>query len=195
VERSAHGTRRWAAALAVPLGLVLSAGLIWESSQAAFTAQTVNAGNTFSAGSVILTDDDASTAMFAVTGLKPGASGQKCIAVTYGGSLNAAVKLFVAPGDLAGTGLGGYLNLTVEEGTGGSFGSCAGFTPSGSDFTGTLAAFAGASTTSATGVGSFAPAGGSAAVRVYRFSYTLADDNAAQGLTATVKFTWEASST
>jgi Camelysin metallo-endopeptidase len=196
MEPNRRRARRWTAVLAIPLGLGLSAALIWQNSQAAFTAQTSNAGNSFAAGTVALTDDDTGTFMFSVTGLKPGDTGQKCIAVTYGGSLNAAVKLFVAPGDLTGTGLGAYLNLTVEEGTVGAFASCGAFVATATDVPGTLlSTFAGASTNSATGVGNFNPAGGSGASKVYRFTYTLADDNAAMGKNATVKFTWEASST
>jgi hypothetical protein len=195
VMRDQPGRRRWLIALSVSLGLVLGTGLVWPSSQAALTAQTSNRGNGFNVGSVTLTDDDSGTAMFAVTGLQPGATGQKCVAVTYAGSIDASIKAFVAPGDLTGTGLGPYLNLTIEEGTGGSFGSCTGFTPATSDFSGTLAGFAGGSTSSANGVGTFTPTGGSGATTVYRFAYTVADTNAAQGRTATVRFSWEATNT
>src|SRR3712207_7319239 len=43
-----------------------------------------------------LSDDDSGSAMFTATGLKPGSTGTKCIQVTYGGSLAAAVKLYVS---------------------------------------------------------------------------------------------------
>ena len=183
-DRSRRWTRRlgrWSLVAGVPVGLMLSAVWVWRDGQAAKTATTTNAGNGFSAGTVTLHDDDSGVAMFSVAGLQPGDVGEKCIAVTYGGSLDAAVRLFVAPGDVTGTGLVGYLQLKVEQGTGGSSASC------------TLAAFAAASTDAATGVGTFDPttAGQSA---VYRFSYSVADDNAAQGLTCQVAFTWEASS-
>ncbi len=195
-DRSRRWTRRlgrWSLVAGVPVGLMLSAVWVWQDSQAAYTATTTNAGNGFSAGTVTLHDDDSGVAMFSVAGLQPGDVGEKCIAVTYGGSLDAAVRLFVAPGDVTGTGLDGYLQLKVEQGTGGSSASCTGFTPTSTIVNGTLAAFAAASTDAATGVGTFDPtsAGQSA---VYRFSYSVADDNAAQGLTCQVAFTWEASS-
>ena len=185
---------RWALVAGLPIGLVLSGGLIWQASQAAFTATTSNSANSFAAGTVTLADDDTGTYMFSVSGLEPGSTGQHCITVTYGGSIAAAVKLYVAAGGLTGTGLAAYLNLTIEEGAGGSFGSCAGFVSAATDFTGTMAAFATASTNSATGVGSFAPTG-AAQSEVYRFTYTLADNNAAQGLNSLVTFTWGATST
>jgi hypothetical protein len=179
-------------ACAVPAGLVLSGLLVWHSSSAAFTAETSNPGNSFSAGTVTLSDDDTGTAMFTVTGLRPGSTGTNCLAVGYTGSLAAAVRLYVAPGDYTGTGLGTYLSLTVDEGTGGAFGSCSGFSGS-SIYSGTLANLASSSTDSATGVGTWAPTG--SATRTYRFTYTLADNNSAAGLNSQVTFTWQASST
>lgn len=183
---------RWASIAVLPLGLTLSGFFVWQGSEAAFTAQTSNPGNSFSAGTVTLSDDDTGVAMFTMSGLRPGSTDTKCITVTYTGSLAATVKLYVAPGDYTGTGLGTYLNLTVQEGTGGSYASCTGFVSSAADYTGTLGAFAAARTSSATGVGSFAPTAGQS--RAYRFTYTLADNNAAQGLNSQVTLTWEAAS-
>jgi hypothetical protein len=191
-----RATRRFARfwmVIGVPLGLALSAVLIWQGSHSAFTATTLNSGNSFSAGTVSLTDDDSGTAMFAVTGLEPGDTGSKCIVVTYNGSLASTVNLYVATGGLTGTGLAPYLNIVIEEGAVGTFASCGAFAATATDFTGTLSAFATASTNFGTGVGAFAPTG-AAQSKVYRFTYTLANNNAAQNLNSSVAFTWEASS-
>ena len=89
-----------------------------------------------------------------------------------------------------------YLNLTVEEGTGGSFGSCTGFSAAGTDFTGTLANFGTTATGFATGVGSFALTGTPTETRSYRFTYTVdpATPNSVQNGTASATFVWEADS-
>jgi hypothetical protein len=182
---------RLALVAAGPVGLLLSVLMVCSGSRAAFVAATANPGNVFSAGTVTLTDDDSGTALLTATGLEPGGAVQNCIQVSYGGSVPAAVKVYIAPGGLAGTGLGTYLKLKIEEGAGGGFGSCTGFVADSTDYTGTVAAFAAASTSAATGVGAFAPSGAGAS-QVYRVTATLADDDAARGLTAQLAFTWTA---
>lgn len=83
-----------------------------------------------------------------------------------------------------------YLGLKIERGTGGGFGTCAGFSGS-TVYNGTLAAFATAATGFTTGVGAWAPAT-STASQVYRITLTLSTDPAAAGLSASGTFTWEA---
>jgi hypothetical protein len=178
--------------LLVILVAILGTGaLIWNSSNAAFSGTTSNATNSWATGQVSLTDDDSNTAMFSVTGLKPGSTGSNCITVTYTGSVASAVKLYAT--GYTGT-LGTYLTLSVDQGTGGSFGSCAGFTAGSNIYTGTLAGFAGSKVDFASGVGSFAPSSNPTSA-VYRFTYTLQDNNSAQSLTSTCGFTWEAQNT
>ena len=183
---------RRALVTSVPVGLLLSTVWVWQGSQAAYTAVTSNSGNTFSAGTVSLTDDDSGTALFTLSGLQPGSTGQRCLTVTYRGTLGARVKLFVTPGSVTGTGLDAYLVLRVEEGSGGSNSSCAGF--SGTQISSsTLGSMGLAATNSATGLGTWAPTAAGQS-RVYRFTYSLQDDNAAQGLNCQASFTWEATS-
>jgi hypothetical protein len=161
-------------------------------SRAAFYDTTTNDANTFDAGTVVLVDDDTGSAMFSVSNMKPGDSSAECIAVTYNGTVVPAdVVEYVSAGDLTGTGLDDYLNLTVERGTGGSFGDCTGFSSENTDYSGTLDGFAGTHTDFASGAGTWAPAS-TGESKVYRFTVTLQDNNAAQGLDATVTFTWEA---
>lgn len=181
-------------ALPVALGLIGASAVVWESSSAAFTATTSNAANSWAAGTVSLTDDDSATAMFSATGLVPAATGSKCITVTYGGSAAAAVKFYVAAN--TGPGLQPYLDLVIQEGSGGSFGSCTGFTPTSTLFTGTLSALVSANATYATGLSSWAPTG-AAQSRTYKVSYTLnaSTPDAQQGASSTATFQWEARST
>ncbi|CAN5536706.1 hypothetical protein BH10ACT8_BH10ACT8_13660 [soil metagenome] len=176
-------------------GVLASAGMIWQASYSAFSSTTVNPTNNWTAGTVALADDDTNTAMFTAANLKPGSTGSKCIAVTSTGSLASTVKLYGTTPATTNA-LSSSLNLTVSQGTGGSFGSCTGFTPlsSGSSvYTGTLAAFGSSATGFATGLGTWAPTGSASDTRVFQFTYTLdpATPNSAQAGTAAIAFTWE----
>ncbi len=176
--------------LLVPITLIGSSLLVWDASNAAFSAQTSNGVNNWAAASVAIGDDDADVAMFNATGLKPNNTGTHCIKVTYNGDTSASVKLH---GTTAGT-LGTYLSVTVEEGTGATFGAaCTGFTPSATIYTGTLANFGTNHSSFATGVGSFAPTT-AGETKSYRFTYVVQDNAAAQGTTASATFTWESRS-
>jgi len=188
---------RWAVPAAILAGVLVSAGFVWQASYSAFSAPTSNPTSNWAAGTVALADDDAGTALFSASGLKPGSTGQKCIAVTSNGTLPSAVKLY-GTGAATTNALSSSINLTITQGTGGTFlNNCSGFTPlaSGSSlFTGTLAGFASASTSFATGLGTWVPTGSAPETRVFQLTYTLdaAAPNSVQGGTAALGFTWEA---
>ena len=80
--------------LLVAFGVLIAAAMVWRTSAATSNGSTDNSGNSWSAGTVSLSDDDSTTAMFAASGLAPGSTGSRCIEVTYGGSLAAVVKLY-----------------------------------------------------------------------------------------------------
>jgi hypothetical protein len=127
--------------------------------------------------------------MFSAVGLTPTSSAlTKCITVTYSGSLAASVRLY---GSITGgTGLGTYLNLTVERGSGVSFASCTGFAAAETAYSGTLAGFAAAHTNHGNGAGTWNPASSGSAV--YRFTITVQDPPEARNKSVTATFTWEA---
>lgn len=189
--------RRRLALAAVPVALLASSGLVYQASRAAFTAQTSTGNNTWSSGSVQLSDDDSDTAMFTASGLTAGSTAAKCIEVTYNGDLGASVKLYVSAsvGDLRQ-----YLTIKVEQGQGGTFADCTGFVADGAPVVNpvvddeTLLAFATANTNFATGVGAWTP-GAAGQKRTYKITYTLADSNDAQNKTASATFRWEAQQT
>ena len=180
---------KWAV---VPVALMASGLLVWQSSYAAFSSTTTNPTNNWTAGTVALTDDDSNTAMFTASALKPGATGEKCIAVTSSGNLASTVKLYATTYSTTGA-LGSYIDLVIQEGSGGSFSSCTGFTSAATNFTGTLAAFAAANTNFGNGLSSWAPAPGTV-TRTFRIAYTIntSAPNSAQGGTAAAGLTWEA---
>ena len=185
---------RLAAWIAIPAALVASGVVVSTASYSAFSATTVNPTSNWTAGSVALTDDDNNTALFNATGLKPGSTGANCITVTSTGSLPSTVKLYGTNAS-ATKALDANMTLVVEQGTGGGFGSCTGFTPattSGTLYSGLLSNFT--ASNFATGLGTWAPTGTASESRVYRFTYTVSSTapNTVQGGTAALGFTWEA---
>jgi predicted ribosomally synthesized peptide with SipW-like signal peptide len=158
----------------------------------AFSATASNEGNSFAAGTVYIVDNDSDSAMFNVSDAKPGTTYTSCIKVTYLGSLDASVVLYGAGfgGDLAP-----YLHVTVEEGSGAAgFGDCTGFTSSSVLYNDV--AMGSFPTTSGAGNATGGTWSTNEAVD-YRFTITLADDNAANGGTSpktadAFSFTWEA---
>lgn len=187
-----HG-RVVVAGVAALFGVLVTGTLVMARTQAAFTASAANPANAWTAGTVTLGDDDSGGALFSAAGLLPGDTGSRCITVTYTGDVTSSVKLYATTST---GGLGPYVNLVVEEGSGGgntgSFaGGCTGFSGS-TLYSGTMAAFAAAKTGFASGVGSFAPST-NGAVKVYKFTWELdpAAPSAVQGTSVTTTFQWE----
>jgi hypothetical protein len=171
------------------LAFVLVLGLVvLRSSTASFTTATANAGNTWSARSIILADDDAGEALFNVVEMWPGDAHATCITVRYRGGRDGAVALFAKIS--GGHGLERYLDLVVEQSPLGGGCDAVGGPPL---FEGRLSDFAALHGGFDTGAGTWvADGGGDEEIRSYRFAVTLSDDNRAQRLTTIVSFTWQA---
>ena len=177
------------------LALALVSAMVLRTSSAAFTGSTENAGNSWDAGTVSLTDDDAGSALFTATNWKPTDTSTQCIEVTYTGSIvpSAAVQLAATVTEtvVGGNGLGDDLDVDVSLGASGT--TCALWTGVGASsiYTGTLAAMTGASTT-------WTPtaSGGLDTMRAFNITVTLGADtpNTAQGEGADATFTWSATS-
>lgn len=191
--RTASRSRFLVPVIGVLVGVLLCSTMIWRTSSALFSGTTSNPSNSWATGTVSLSDDASSTALFSngtdgtLTG---GQTLTKCIKVTYTGGVTTgvSVKLYgTATGALAP-----YLNLTIDQGTGGVFGNCTGFSvTSAGIYSGTASGFATASTNFATGVGSWAPST-TGATMTYRMAITVQNSSAAQNLVASGGFTWEA---
>jgi hypothetical protein len=159
----------------------------------AFSSTTTNSGNTFAAGSVSLTDNDGNASLFSNgTKAKPGDYDQ-CIKVTYGGTLDATVKLYTS----AISSDGSKVNITVHKGTGNNA-NCSDFAASGGalETTSTLSAFGTAHSSFSNGLAAN-PGAATKWVQndtlTYRVRLTVPDDNASQGANITsFTFTWEA---
>ena len=184
--------------LAVGAALLLVSFLVASVSRAAFIDTTDGTGNIVGAGTVDLVDDDSGSVMFNVSTLVPGDTVTNCIVVTYQGTVPdpSAVKLysggFTDSGDFAD-----YLNLTIDEGTGGSFGDCTGFVSSSTiESGGTLTDFDTAHTGYGTGAGVWDPSS-TPESRTYRVSFELdaATPDAEEGESVSaLVFTWEVQS-
>ena len=175
----------------------------------AFSASTVNTGNSFAAGTVAIGDNDggpsAPVAMFNnIIDQKPGVGVERCIKVTYSGSLPADVKLFMTTTPHASA---SNINLKIEKGTTTvepTFPSCGlagNFVAQGSalydstlsgfaaknDYTSGVAACPGSSC-DPTAANSWTSASG---VLVYRFTMSFADSGAG-AQSGSTEFKWEA---
>ena len=167
-----------ASLVAVPAALAASGLVVAQSSYSAYSATTTSPTSNWTTGTVALTDDDANAAAFSVTNARPGSSGSRCLVVTSNGTLPSQVKIYGANGTGTTT-LAAYLDLTITQGTGGSFGSCAGFAPlsSGAEvYRGSLMDFGMTRTSYANGVGGWNPTGGAPEARTYKLSYSISPD-------------------
>jgi hypothetical protein len=178
---------RLAAAAAVPVALLASTVLVVQASRAASSASLESADSAWRSGHVTIATDASSSALFNVSKIFPGDTGERCLRVDYTGNVPATVRLWAqASGTLAGA-----LQLSVEEGTGGGAADCLGFTRSATLFgPGALLSLATAHHDGATGLSSWAPPG--AQSRTYRLTWSLAAGNSAQGQSASATFNWQA---
>ncbi len=193
-------SRKIAAWSAAPIAVLLAGGLVWQGSQAAFTATTRNAGNAWSTGQVLLTDDDKGVAGFTVENMVPGDSGEKCITVTSGSTVAGEVRAYVA--NLApAKGLEDRITFKVEVGEGGSFADCTGFVPAdrpGAPGPLPLSTLNNVNNNYATGGAAWETAGTPGESRTYRGSWAFNTDgmdqgqvDALQGARVSVDLVWE----
>lgn len=177
------------------LALAVTGALAGTASWSSFSSTVGNFGNAFAAGTVAIGDNDAGQALLSMTGARPGDSVSGCVKVTYTGSLGATVRLYAA---VSGA-LAPYLDVVVTRGTdpAPSFPSCAGFTPDAVDYigqgpgvvySGTLAAFPSSWAAASDDPGAWTQGDSHS----YRVKVALRNDAAAQGLSGSASFTWEA---
>lgn len=174
----------------------VAGALVTGGALSAFSSQADSGGNSFAAGDVTLTDNDAGGALYSISNGKPGSTQASCIRVAYAGSLDATVKLYT-PSTIGS--LGQYVNFKVESGTQASpsFPSCTGFSAETTLFDGTLAGFQSSHSAYSNGLQDFPGTSATKWVNgdavVYRVTATLQDNAAAQGLnTGSHTIRWEA---
>ncbi len=171
----------------------------------AFSSTTTNSSNSFAAGTVFIDDNDAGGFMYQVSNQAPGASTERCIKLTYGGTRAADVRLYTPTASVGA--VADYVNLVVEKGTlagNPAFPGCGApgdFTAEGAAvFTGELDDFVSTKNSYANGIPAFPGVQtqwNQNDTLVYRFTLSLQDDNNANGgatplSTGSHAFTWEA---
>lgn len=175
-------TRATARAFAAAISALLIATLVVNRSTEALTTEGTVTGTAITSGTVSLTDDDAGQSLFDLADMGPGRPVVRCIQLVYEGT--------IAPVDLRlraeSTGpLAAFLDVSVEQGTGGSFETCDGFDASESVYEGTLAELAAADWLELGRILN------SDTWQTYRITFSLQDEQAALGQTATADFIWE----
>jgi hypothetical protein len=175
------------------LATILAAAGLTVASGADFTAQSANPANTFSTGTLSMSNSADNAAILTASNLRPGDSSTGTVDIANTGSLSAAftlTKSSVTDSDTANP-LSGKLNVVVDD-----CGTFSGATaPACSDgdevtkYTGTLAEMSTAGH-GVSALGSFA----SNDKHRYRFRVTLDSSagNAYQGDSSTAAFTWNA---
>jgi hypothetical protein len=177
-----------------PIAVLLAGTLVWQGSNAAFTAETHNNSNSWNAGSVTLSND-AGGAMFALTNLTPGATGSKCIVVTATSTVTGVVKTYVQA--LTAGGLENNITVSIQQGTGGSFADCAGFSATATVAAQPLATLFASNGTYGNGVLPWSKGTG-AQSKTYMFTWlfdttglTQTQIDALQGTSVSANFEWE----
>ena len=172
--------------------LVGAAAATGYGTYAAFADSTGAGSNSFEGGTVRLTSNAAAAPVYALTSRAPGDTGERCVKVTYDGSLAADVRLYRGAFS-GGDGLDAYVGLSVVRGSGDQP-DCSDFTVTATAYSGTLGGFPAtheAGIVLAHGGGSTTWSQGDTAT--FRITAELQDDLGAQGLaTGTHSFTWEA---
>ena len=166
---------------------------MWQASNAAFTASTSNGSNSWGASTRGLTNDSTGP-MFSISNMIPGTTGSKCLAVTSTGTVPATVKLFTALGAAVSNDISPYINVTIQPGAGGTFGSCSTFTSTATEYSGTLSALTSSATSFAIGAAAGSLTGTPPETLTYKITYTFsasAPNGAQGGSTPNVTFTWQ----
>jgi hypothetical protein len=193
--------RRALRSVAPAAGLLLAGLLVWQGSNAAFTATTTSPGNTWTAGSVALENNaidgvyrQVGQAAFSLTNIKPGDTLSRCITVRSQGTVPANGRFYVSSvSGVAGPGGGSLptqIRLTVETGSSAPA-DCTGFTAASTvvnnvALPSVVSSYAAASN-------SWVLSGTAGETQTYRVTYVFdpAADNTFQGSSASATFNWE----
>ena len=182
-QDQARLTRTTARAFAAAVAALLIATLVVSRSDDALTAEGTTAASAISSGTISLADDDQGRSLFDLGAMAPGRPVTRCLEVVYDGTI-LPVALSMRS-ESAGA-LTSFLDVSIEEGTGGTFEDCGGFRATRPVFAGTLAELTDAG---------WLPLGrmvNSGETRTYRVRIELQDTADALGQTARAEFLWEA---
>ena len=200
-ERKRHLVR----IIAPAVGLLAAGLLVWQGSYAAFSATTVDTGNTWAAGSLVLTNNGgtavysaATSATFGGANLKPGATGTTCLTVKSTGTAAGTLAMYRSALADSAPSLGAQIQLTVTEGVPATDvqANCTGFPVAGLTTVATNQPVSTFPSSFATATGTTPVAAGTV-LEAYKVVWTFVTtgtnpgDTALMGKTVTAAFTWE----
>lgn len=180
---TARLTRATARAFAAAVAALLIATLVVNRSSDALTADGTAAGASLSSGTIALVDDDQGRSLFDLGAMAPGRPVLRCLELVYDGTI---LPVDLSMRAVTSGPLTSFLDVSVEEGSGGSFEDCDGFRPTRPIFAGTLAELTDSE---------WLPLGrlvNTGETRTYRIRIELQDTDAALGQAARAEFLWEA---
>lgn len=175
--------RAAARAFAAAISSLIVATLVVSHSSAALNPQGTVSGNNFEAGSVVLVDDDRGQSLVNLANMAPNRPTFECIVVTYEGSILPVQVSLVSTSEGP---LADYLDIEIERGDGGEFGSCDGFRPLSILFNGTMTELNNSDPLSVSTVRN------QGEEIAFRFRFELRDDERAVAQAASVDFVWQA---
>lgn len=182
-ETQARLTRSTARAFAAAVAALLIATLVVNRSNDALTAEGTASGAALSAGTISLVDDDQGRSLFDLGAMAPGRPVVRCLEVVYDGTI---LPVDLAVRSVSSGRLTSYLDIVLDEGTGGSFEDCDDFEATRTVFGGTLAELNDA------GWLPLGPMLNTGDTRTFRLRIELQDRIEALGETARAEFVWEA---
>lgn len=174
--------RATARAFAAAISALLIATLVVNRSNEALSNDGTTATTAVSSGTISLVDDDQGRSLFDLSAMAPGRPVVRCIEVVYDGTILPVELALAAEADGS---LAQFLDVTVDEGAGGSFETCEGFTVIRPVYAGTLAELAGSEWLQ---LGRMVNTGDS---RTFRVRLSLQDTQDALGQSTSADFIWE----
>jgi hypothetical protein len=144
----------------------------------------------WAADQLVITSDNSGGPLVSGFNLAPGGMPPNCLAISHTGAVAGDELRFFLTADRSS--LANYIDVTIEQGHGGRYGNCSGFSGA-VVYQGTLAALGLSHGTQLTAllIAPLAPGAGTSSVRL---TFAVHDDNRAQGGSTTSDFTWIAGS-
>jgi hypothetical protein len=204
MSKQSDRRRRVVRATAPAAGLLAAGLLVWQGSYAAFSATTVDTGNAWSSGNLVLQNNggtatyNASTsATFGGTNLKPGSTGTTCLTVKSTGNSAGNLAMYESAIADSSPSLGAQIQLTVTAGIPATdvLANCTGFPTTGLTTIATNQPLSTFAANYAAGVPVAVATG--TVLEAYKVVWTFAStgtnagDSALMGKTVTSAFTWE----
>ena len=204
MSKQSDRRRRLVRATAPAAGLLAAGLLVWQGSYAAFSATTVDTGNAWASGSLVLQNNGgtgtyaaATSASFGGNNLKPGSGNTTCLTVKSTGTAAGNLAMYESSLADSAPSLGAQIQLSITAGVPASDvqANCTGFPVAGLTTVATNQPLSTFANTYATGVA--IPVAAGTVLEAYKVTWTFAStgtnpgDSALMGKTVTSGFTWE----